>query len=181
MSKNRIKLTPSAITTREEAEAAMNELATWANTKRKFVANLDAKILAAQEAAAPDIATCELEIKRCAAALREWAEANPQEFGKRKSIEFVSGLLGFRTGTPKVSLLSRAWNWDKVLAAIAERGFQFLRVKEEVDKDSILAFHTGSSDKAEVEAKVLRPIGVKIVQEEAFYVEPKLTETEEKS
>lgn len=180
MSKNRIKIPLPNIKTRDEAEAVMNELALTANNKRKFTARMDAQILAAQEAVAPDIAACDEAIKAKSDALRAWAEAHPEEFPKgRKSIEFLSGILGFRTGTPKLALLSRAFTWDKVLELIQHFGFQFTRQKLEVDKEAILAFAAEEQDKVRLEARVLRPIGLKVVQDEGFYIEPKLTETDD--
>jgi phage host-nuclease inhibitor protein Gam len=159
----------------------MNDLALTANNKRKFVVKLDAEKLAAENRYALSIAECDVAVKAKSDALRAWAEANPEAFGKKKSIEFAAGTLGFRTGTEKVSLLSRAWNWEKVLDAIKNRAFQFVRTKDEVDKDSILSFvraSTTAEDREAVTHDVLKPIGVKIEQEESFFVEPKLTEME---
>jgi phage host-nuclease inhibitor protein Gam len=180
MSKNRIKISLPLITTRTEAEAVMNDLANTANNRRKLAARLDMQILAAQDAAAPGLAACDADLQAKSDALRVWAEAHPEEFPKaRKSIEFLSGTLGFRTGTPKVALVSRVWTWEKVLSAIIARGFKFIRIQEEVDREAILAFHAEAPDKPEVAVKVLAPIGVKIVQDESFYVEPKLTDADQ--
>ena len=179
--RNRIKIELPQIQSRDEAEAVMNDLANTANNKRKLVARLDAAVLQAQEAAAPGIAACDDAIKAKSDALRAWAEANPEAFGKKKSIAFLAGTLGFRTGTPKVALLSRAWTWGKVLEAINARAFQFVRTSEEVDKDAILAFVASpqdATDAANIERNVLTPIGVKVVQEESFFVEPNLTDAE---
>lgn len=181
--RTRIKINLPTIRSRDEAEAVMNELAQSANNKRKFVSQLDAEKLAAEKRFAPSILECETAVKAKSDALRAWAEANPEEFGKKKSIEFAAGVLGFRTGTEKVSLLSRAWNWEKVLDAIKTRAFQFVRSKDEVDKAAILAFmHDGKTaeDRAAIVETVLKPIGVKIEKEESFFVEPKLTDAEVK-
>ena len=177
MTKQRIKISCPLIASRAEAEAAMNELSLAANNRRKFIARLDADKLAAEERHAANIAACDAAIKEKSDALRAWAEANPADFGKKKSIDFAAGTLGFRTGTHKLKLLAR-WTWDKVLTAIEERAFNFTRSTPEVDKESILTFYSSATDKASVEAKVLAPIGVKVVQDESFYVEPKLTDTE---
>lgn len=185
MSNARIKINLPLLATRDDAEFTMNELANAANNKRKLVARMDAAMLKIKDEAAVGIALCDDAIKEKSDALRAWAESHPEEFPKaRKSITFLAGVLGFRTGTPKLSLLSRAWNWDKVLEAVQARAFQFTRTKTELDKDAIIAFaaaSTGPEDKADIEAKVLRPIGVKIVQDESFYVEPNLTDVEVQS
>ena len=180
MTKQRIKTKVEAAITREQAEFAMNEIALTANNRRKFITKLDAEKLAAEERYAANIALCDARIKELSGTLKIWAEANPTEFGKKKSIDFAAGTLGFRTGTPKLKLLAR-WTWDKVLEAIEARAFNFIRTTPEVDKEAIITFFNTSTDKAEVEAKVLAPIGVKVVQDESFYVEPKLTDTEVQS
>lgn len=178
MSKSRIKVKLPTLTTREEAEAALNELALTENNRRKLIAQRDAAVLRIEENIAPDIAACETAIKDKTDALRAWAEANVDTFPKGlKSIVLVSGRIGFRTGTPKLKLLS-GWNWDKVLEAIEALGFQFIRNKPEVDKEAIITFASSQTDRAAVDLKVLRPIGVKLIQDESFYVEPKLTDTD---
>ena len=171
MSKSRIKIPLPLISSRTEAEAVMNDLSLAANNRRKLAARMDAAILKIQDEAAPGIALCDDSIKAKSDALRAWAEANPAEFGKKKSIEFLAGTLGFRTGTPKLALLSRAWNWDKVLDVLKGSAMyqKFVRTKQEVDKERVLA---------EAGAGCFDPgyCGTKVVQDESFYVEPKLTE-----
>ena len=156
----------------------MTALAEAANARRKTVARMDARLLTIQAEFAPVLADLDTLIADQTAALQGWAETNPELFAKRKSLEFANGRLGFQTSPPKVALLSRAWNWDKVLDAILRCAFQFVRVKQEVDKDAILAFYALATDKPQVETNVLRPIGVQIKQDEGFFIEPKLTEVE---
>ena len=178
MTKQRIKINLPLISTRSEAEAAMNDLSLAANNKRKLAAKMDAERLAIENKYAGDLAVCDAFVKEKSEALRAWAESNPTEFGKKKSIEFLAGTLGFRTGTPKLALLSRAWNWDKVLATLkANLKFKpFIRTKEEVDKDAIIGTITSIKDGWDG-----AEIGVKVVQDESFYVEPKLTDSEVQS
>jgi phage host-nuclease inhibitor protein Gam len=177
---NRIKVQLPSLTTRDEAEAAMRDLAISANMIRYLTAERDAEVLAINQRFETDLAKSQQQLASLTDALRVWAETHPEEFPKgRKSIDLTSGVLGFRTGTPKLALLSRAWNWDKVLHAIKLRAFNFIRTKEEVDKEAILAFvAAGPETPAELEAKICRPLGVKVVQEESFYIDPALTETE---
>lgn len=174
MSKNRIKISLQLIRSRDEAEAVMHELANIANNKRKLVAKMDTEVLAAQSRYAAGIEQCEAEARAKTDALRMWAESNPQEFGKKKSIEFLAGVLGFRTGTPKLALLNRAWNWDKVTEAVCSFLPNFVRNKPEVDKEAIL----GQRDEEAIQA-ILPRVGLKVVQDESFYAEPKLTDADE--
>jgi len=172
MSKSRIKINLPTITTRDEAEACMNELALAENNRRKLLAIRDGQVLAINSKYEAGIAACAEDVKEKSDALRAWAEAHPEAFPKgRKSLDLVSGVIGFRTGTPKLALLSRAWNWEKVLAEAMHYIPNFIRSKPELDKESIIA-------QREELAGALPRICVKVVQEESFFVEPALTDTD---
>ena len=174
MSKNRIKIPLAMIASRTEAEAVMNELALCENNKRKLVQRMDAAVLKIQDEAAPGIALCDSYIKAKSDALRVWAESNPQEFPKgKKSLVFLTGTLGFRTGTPKLALLNRAFNWDKCAELVAQFLPNFIRNKPEVDKEAII----GQRDEEAVRA-ILPRCGLKVIQGEAFFVETNLTDSE---
>jgi phage host-nuclease inhibitor protein Gam len=174
MSKKRIKveLNTETLNTREDAEASMNELALAENNKRKFIAARDAAVLKVQENSAPLITQCEQFIEAKAAELQAWAESHPEAFPKgRKSIDLAAGTLGFRTGTPKLALLSRAWNWKKVTDALMVHLPNFIRSAPEPDKESLLA-------QREELAPMFPLIGVKVDQGESFFIEPNLTDTD---
>jgi len=177
MSKQRIKIPLALIANRSEAEAVMNELAMIENNKRRFIALMDAAVLRVQEESAPSIAACDAAIKVKSDALRLWAEANPYEFPKgKKSIAFLAGTLGFRTGTPKLALLNRAFNWDKCADLVAQYLPNFIRNRPEVDKEAII----GQRDDEAIKACLPR-CGLKVIQGESFFVEPNLTDTEVQS
>lgn len=160
------------IKSRDEAEAVMNDLAASANNRRRLVCRMDAAVLKIQEEAAPGIAACEADLQAKSDALRAWAEAHPEEFPKgRKSLEFLSGTLGFRTGTPKLALLSRAFTWEKVLELLRGKGWTgLIRTKQEVAKDAVIAQRDSDLD--------LRTVGLKVTQDESFFVEPMLTDAD---
>lgn len=101
--------------------------------------------------------------------VQAWAEANPQEFENRKSLEFTHGTIGFRTGTPKLALLSRAWDWGKALAAVCHYLPNFIRSTPEIDKEAIIA----QRDDQAIQLALPR-CGLKVTQAESFYVEPNI-------
>jgi phage host-nuclease inhibitor protein Gam len=75
------------------------------------------------------------------ALVQAWAEANPEEFGAKKSIETPHGIIGFRTGTPKLNKVARQ-TWETVKQAIQKRfGLKFIRTREDLDKEGIIAAH----------------------------------------
>jgi phage host-nuclease inhibitor protein Gam len=172
MSKNRIKksLTP-AVQSRADAETRMFHLAEAANERQALIAEMDEQLLAIKKEYEADIGQLELRIGEATADLEAWALAHPEEFGKRKSIEFLSGVLGFRTGTPKLALLNRSWKWETVTAAVERMLPNFIRSHTEVDKQAIL----GQRDEL---AEFLPGVGLRVVQDDGFYIEPKLTQKE---
>jgi phage host-nuclease inhibitor protein Gam len=176
----RIKVSLPMIKSREEAEGVMTELATAANEQRLITAERDALVLTINDRFEADLGECAEILTEKTDALRAWAEANPDVFPKDcKSLKLTSGTLGFRTGMPKLALLSRAFNWDKVLALFRASGWgrAFIRTKEEVDKDGILAMcrKVKATDRIE---KCLKRRGLKLAQEESFFIEPDLTAVE---
>lgn len=169
--KRRIKkpMTP-VINSRAEAEEMMHSLAASVNAQRGIVAERDARLLELTNRYAAGLAVLHSAVEIKTEALRAWAQANPDEFPKGvKSIKFSAGVLGFRTGTPKLKLLSRRWTWETVLAAVQARLPAFIRNKPEVDKEAIL-------NQRDELAEFLPEVGLKVDQEELFFVEPQLTE-----
>jgi phage host-nuclease inhibitor protein Gam len=171
MSKNRIKKTVNTVQTREEAEARMRDLANATNERIAIVAEMDKEILAVKEAFEQDLAIQDARIKEASDDLEAWALAHPELFQKPKSVAFLSGVIGFRTGTPALALLNRKWNWELVTAAVAKVLPAFIRQKPEVDKAAIL------SQREEL-AEFLPLVGLKVSQGETVYVEPTLTPNE---
>ena len=100
--------------------------------------------------------------------LQAYAMENRNElFSKRKSLETTHGTLGFRTGTPKLKTL-KGFTWASVLNLLKEFLPGYVRTIEEPAKDKLLA------DREDEEVAALFPkVGVKVTQDEAFFVELK--------
>ena len=174
--KNRIKTTPlPALQSRDDAEMAMNDLALVIANKNQRVAIRDAEVLKINEAHAVTLAKFDEAIASYTQQLQHWAESNPAQFPKdRKSLKMTSGTLGFRTGTRKLVLFSRAWNWEKVLKRLQEVATKFVRSKPEIDKDALLSDYASFVDKSAAAAR-LSNWGLKVTQDESFFIEPDLT------
>ncbi len=136
----------------------------------KLSADMDVKITAIREKFDAPIRTVTDARDEAFRHLQKFAEDNPDKFVKRKSMEFTHGMLGFRTGTPKLKTL-KGFTWGSALNLIKEFMPEFIRTKEEADKEAII----GSRDTEHVKSN-LRRCGMEVVQDEAFYVEPKLEE-----
>jgi phage host-nuclease inhibitor protein Gam len=171
----RIKRTGPVIKTRAQMEEIVGQIRTLKIQERLQVLQRDQKIKAIDELYGPLLSEGAKAMEEKVALVQAWAESNPEEFGAKKSIETPHGVIGFRTGTPKLAKLAR-FTWAKVFDALKAStiGKLYIRTKEEIDKEAILGAHsTGKVTTAD-----LRNLGCEVVQEESFFVDPNLTEVE---
>lgn len=170
MTSNRIKLIKPVVDSRADAERVLGDIAATTAALNIATAKLDQRLTAIRQESEGTIDELTKRNEALSGLLQHWAENNVAEFGGKKSIEFIHGRLGFRTGTPKLKTLA-GWTWDRVLSVLAEA--LYIRTKREVDKEKILSLY-GEKILADAD---LRAFGVKVVQEESFFVEPKIEET----
>ena len=163
------------ITTRSEAEHMAADCAARINSRKALEVQMDNELAAIKDRYKEAIGEANEAIDRMSADLQQWAESHSAEFGKRRSLDLVHAVIGFRIHPPKLKPLAK-WTWQKVKDALCsqEWGAAYLRVKEDVDKDNILRdISSGTLSPDELSA-----IGVRVVQEEQFFVNPKLTDAE---
>jgi phage host-nuclease inhibitor protein Gam len=101
--------------------------------------------------------------------VENWARANPAAFPEKRSIACTHATIGFRVSPPRVDRASRKWTWTDIAAKLGELawGRRYLRQPApEVNKEALLA------DRNELDAAELRKVGVKIMQEERFFIAP---------
>jgi len=151
-------------------ESALTDLAFYQAEIEKKEAMMNSKINLLKEKFEMETG----EIRGKSEELRKEIEAfclsNKDEFKKKKSFEFPSGIVGFRTATPKVSTLNRKYTFKTVLELV-KRIFpgQYIRTKEELDKEVVLADYS----QKKIDDTKLASVGLRIEQEENFYIEPK--------
>ncbi|MCF8448422.1 MAG: host-nuclease inhibitor Gam family protein [Taibaiella sp.] len=88
-------------------------------------------------------------------------------FVQRRSIGTVHGIAGFRLGTPQLKTL-KGGNWNKVLQQLKEKLPDYVRTTEEPARNLLLAHRHQDNV-----APLLVEIGVQVVQDELFYIEPR--------
>ena len=99
--------------------------------------------------------------------IQSYAENNRDDFGAKKSMELTHGIIGFRTGTPKLKT-RKGFTWSSVTNLIKEFLPDYIRIQEEPAKDRLLA------DREVPEVASLFPkVGITVDQDETFFVEPK--------
>lgn len=171
--KSRIKLTQPILRSRGDAEATVREICELKTEYQLALADMNAAVTAAKKRFEDQFSPIEKRIHEKTALVQSWAEANPTEFNGAKSLDLVHGQIGWRTGMPQLKTLS-GWTWDRVLENLKTKPLwrDYIRTKEEVDKQKLLSEREGlGSDRMLV-------MGVKVIQEESFFIEPNLQQTE---
>lgn len=180
MSAKNKRIKPDTIRTRADFDAHADRVTFIDTELRRLKAERDAAVQLAQKTHAATIGELEAEQKTKAALCLAYAtEQRSTLFSdKAKSAVTAHSRFGFRVGNHTLVTLSK-WTWAKVLAALDARNLaDYIRQKPEVNKDAILdaAKTTGvlpirDGNGAEIEVK-LGEIGLRIEQEESFYIEP---------
>lgn len=164
----RTKKTVVTGVTREAAEQAFADFAAADAKICNITSKMDIEITRIREKYADQLA--ELEGKKSTAfdLMQTYAMENKDElFSRKKSVESTHGVFGFRIGTPKLKNL-KGFTWAAVTNLVKEYLPDYIRTTEELAKDRLLA----DRDKEDVTA-LYPKIGVQVVQDESFYVEPK--------
>jgi phage host-nuclease inhibitor protein Gam len=152
----------------EEMEQAFTEYATCDAKLQKTNATMDVEITRIRNKYADAIAALQESKDKAFDVIQAYAIDNKAElFARKKSLETVHGTFGFRTGTPKLKLL-KGFTWASVTNLLKEYLPTYVRVTEEAAKDKLLA----DRDNEKV-AEYLVKVGVAVIQEESFFVEPK--------
>jgi phage host-nuclease inhibitor protein Gam len=98
-----------------------------------------------------------------------WARNNPGAFDATRALACPHARIGFHTPPPRVERASRKWTWSAIVVKLGETawGKRYLRSPApEVNKEAILA------DRTHLPAEELRLAGIKIIQQERFFITP---------
>lgn len=164
----RTKKTVISGISREQAEQAFAEFAAADAKAQHLTSRMDIEMTRIREKYADQLAELSAVKEKNFDILQAFAVENKEAlFSKRKSLESAHGVFGFRTGTPKLKNL-KGFTWAAVTNLCRELLPQYIRTSEELAKDRLLA----DRDNPDV-AGYFPKIGVQVVQDETFYVEPK--------
>ena len=166
----------------QQVEQWMAEVAMADAAERRLTAQMDAELTKVREKYA---AALEAEQRRKTLAeeelaswaglnkeeLASWAGLNKEVFGAKRSLKLVHGVMGWRLGTPALKLRSRI-KADMAFEKVKHFYPEYIRTKEEVNKEAILAAYAGK----QMDDDTLAACGYQVRQEERFYIEPKTEE-----
>lgn len=157
--------------TREQMEEAFGQYATADAEVQSINAEMDRQFVEIRERHAERIAELEKQKTESFEVMQVFATEHRDDlFSKRRSMETTHGILGFRTGNPKVKN-RKGFTWAAVLELVKTFLPEYVRTEETVAKDRLLADRD-----EEGMPELLTKCGVYVDQDEAFYVEPKKEE-----
>lgn len=159
--------------TREAADEAFATYAKADAQAAKITADIELQCAKIREKYASKLAELDAERTKAFDTLQSFATENQAElFSKKKSLEMAHGVIGFRTGTPKLKTL-KGFTWASALQLVKEFLPDYLRQTEGIAKDKLLADR-------DVENMVpqMNKCGIQVAQDETFYVEPKKEDAE---
>lgn len=152
-------------------EAADEAFATYAKSDaqlQKINADIELQCAKYREKYADKIASLSEERDKAFDTLQAFATENQAElFTKKKSLDMAHGVIGFRTGTPKLKTL-KGFTWASALQLVREFLPDYVRQTWDIAKDKLLA-----DRETDTMLENMAKCGIQVVQDEAFYVEPK--------
>lgn len=168
MAKTREKKTVYSGITSEQMEQAFADYAKADARQQKITAEMDVAMTKIREKWQDELQKLTETKDNAFDILQAYALENRDElFSKRKSLETTHGTIGFRTGTPKLKTL-KGFTWGAVVNLLKEFLPGYVRTSEEANKEKLLA------DRESEEVVALFPkVGITVVQDETFFVEPK--------
>lgn len=153
---------------RDEAEKAMAEYAQSEAKLKSIQAKIEAEFNKVREKYAEQIVELEMKRDECFDIVAQYASENRNElFQDKKKVEWVHGIFGFRTGSPKLKAV-KGLTWANVVERCREFLPEYIKTTYDVAKSKILADrnHEGMSD-------AMEKAGIEVVQDETFYLDAK--------
>jgi phage host-nuclease inhibitor protein Gam len=173
----RIKKNASTSCSIEQAQEASKTVAEKSNKLEKIEAKMNEELNKVKTRYSDEITEINEELVEPKAMLEVFANEQRGSWGEKKSFELVHTILGFRTGNPKVNK-QKQFTWDAVLDLLKKnkKFKQFIRVKEEINKEAILLLNASEKKDKLLLKQLNDKCYLFIDQTETFFITPKKEE-----
>ncbi|WP_190295251.1 host-nuclease inhibitor Gam family protein [Mucilaginibacter rubeus] len=164
---NRAKADAAKIITKQECTEAFSVYAAADAEQSQINAELEIEINKLRDAKAKRMLELQAIKNGSFAIMKAYAMANKSEFAVKRSMIFSFGKIGFRTGTPAITLL-KGFKMEAVIALVKKHLPDYIRTVEVIAKDELIAKRS--------DIKVndhFAKCGFKVTKSESFFVEPK--------
>jgi phage host-nuclease inhibitor protein Gam len=137
--------------------------------QQSITAELNAELARVKDRHEPDLTKHAAEEKRLAEAVRAFVEGQRGALlGKAKSFKVEGHTIGFRSNGGAISFTKKSGGAKGVLQTLRDAGGKlaklFIRTKEDLDKSAM-------KENWEQHGPVLQEIGVRLTEEELFFIE----------
>jgi phage host-nuclease inhibitor protein Gam len=157
------------ITSRHELDAVVENIVQLQLNRAELEREQEQEIAGVRQRFRAPLAEIERYLTLETSWVETWARSHPETFRDRQSLPLTHAVIGFRVSPCRVDRASRKWTWGAIAQKLGELawGRRYLRQPAlEVNKEALLA------DRADLSPAELRAAGLKIVQEERFYIAP---------
>jgi phage host-nuclease inhibitor protein Gam len=171
MTKRESKPVKEKITDNAQLEEVLGEYASADARIAEINAKIDQQVIKIREQQAEQLQKLTEKRDLCFDRIQDYAEDNAKMFVAKRSVDLSHGTIGFRTGTPKLKLVSKRFTWASVTELLSDKLPAYVRKIMEPAKDKIIA------DRDKIDVEKLEKCGITIDQEEKFFIELKKEET----
>ena len=157
------------IQTRQQLDVVVENIIQLQLDRAELERAQEREIIAIRQKFRPPLAELDRYLAAEITWVETWAKENPGAFGEKRSLDCTHATIGFRITPPRIERASRKWTWAAVALKLADLGWgkRYLRIPApEVNKEALLA------DRAELSVIELRQAGLRISQEERFFIAP---------
>ncbi len=154
----------------DQAQEASETYAVNSNKLKKVEAKMNEEINRVKSKYQDDITALQDSLTEPVEVLQVFAKEQQAEWGKKKSMELLHCIIGFRTGMPKV-IKDKKFTWDGINDIVSKVFPNLIRTKMELDKDAVIALSKGDGFD-----DIKKQCFIDVTQDETFYVEPKVEE-----
>jgi phage host-nuclease inhibitor protein Gam len=158
-----------SITSRHELDAVVENIVQLQLNRAEIERHQEQEVASVRQKYRAPLAEIERYLTLETSWVETWAHQHSETFRDRQSLALTHASIGFRVSPHRVDRASRKWTWGAIAQKLGEYGWgrRYLRQPAlEVNKEALLA------DRADLSAAELRQAGLKIVQEERFYIAP---------
>jgi phage host-nuclease inhibitor protein Gam len=158
-----------SIQTRQQLDGVVENIVQLQLDRDELERTQEREITAIRQKFRPPLAELDRYLAAEMSWVESWARENPGAFNEKRSLDCTHAIIGFRITPPRIERASRKWTWSAVALKLADLGWgkRYLRVPApEVNKEALLA------DRTELSATELRQAGLRITQEERFFIAP---------
>lgn len=153
-----------------DLEATVGEVADLIVQRAALTDQMNAEIVALKQRYESELSKLSERIERETDRVHDYVRTHPDIIPPgRKSRELIHGIIGYRTGMPQVKTI-KGWTLKSALDACLRYRPKWVRQTPSLDKEQIIADLSVGG--------VAESVGITVVQEETFFISPKLEHPE---